>query len=211
MFGVFRGITQEYCLFSYSRDLVRLFSTEQHFILSFLISAISKPRRPARKMPAAADVQAATLTKFLTAWKHGRANDTMALWSDDFTQRLLPLSLGAPCNSNAQAQLIYPKLVEALTNWKVSNFLHDDLQERVSHACQLCQELQERYLDGTLIQRPIPPIDQDLLGKLSDPEIFYQTMAASIDTTPFLSSSGARRASGATRPLFRSTSSRAQR
>lgn len=70
-------------------------------------------------MAAPGNVQAATLEKFLEAWKNGKAEDTMSLWSDDFKQRLLPLSLGTQTASRAQAELIYPKLVGALTNWKV--------------------------------------------------------------------------------------------
>ena len=71
-------------------------------------------------MPAAAHVQAATLDKFLAAWKNGIAEDTIALWSDDFKQRLLPLSLGMEFHPRAEVEVIYPKLVSSLTNWKVS-------------------------------------------------------------------------------------------
>ncbi|KAK8076000.1 Oxidoreductase AflY [Apiospora phragmitis] len=35
------------------------------------------------------------------------------------------------------------------------------------------QELQDRYNDGTPIQRPMPEIDGDLLEKLSNPDVFY--------------------------------------
>lgn len=40
------------------------------------------------------------------------------------------------------------------------------------------QELKDRYDDGTPIQRPIPQVDQELLKKLSDPEVFYQAIGA---------------------------------
>jgi hypothetical protein len=71
-------------------------------------------------MPAPADIQAATLNKFLAAWREGSAPDTMALWSDDFKQRLLPLSLGeSSFRSRDQAALFYPGLVESLRNWEV--------------------------------------------------------------------------------------------
>ncbi len=49
--------------------------------------------------------------------------DTMALWSDDFTQQLLPLLLGIPANSRAQAKIVYPMLMNSLTNWKVCTLL----------------------------------------------------------------------------------------
>jgi hypothetical protein len=72
------------------------------------------------KMPALAPVQAATLDKFLAAWKNQNAKDTVALWSDDFKQRLLPLSLGTPVKLRAEAEAVNTKLIENLTNWKVS-------------------------------------------------------------------------------------------
>lgn len=71
-------------------------------------------------MPAPANVQAATLEKLIDAWKTLSAKDTMALWSDDFKQQILPLSLGAPVHSRTQAEAVYPKLTEALSDWKVS-------------------------------------------------------------------------------------------
>lgn len=71
-------------------------------------------------MPASADIQAATLNKFLASWREGSAPDTMALWSDDFKQRLLPLSLGeSSFRSRDQAAFFYPVLVENLRNWEV--------------------------------------------------------------------------------------------
>jgi hypothetical protein len=38
------------------------------------------------------------------------------------------------------------------------------------------QELRDRYDDGTPIQRPMPEVDNDLLAKLSDPEVFYASL-----------------------------------
>ncbi|KAG6358772.1 hypothetical protein INS49_012291 [Diaporthe citri] len=63
-------------------------------------------------MPAPAHVQAATLDKFLASWKDSNPGNTMALWSDDFTQRILPLSLGMPVNSRVEAETFYPNLVK---------------------------------------------------------------------------------------------------
>ncbi|KAK3382219.1 hypothetical protein B0T24DRAFT_714344 [Lasiosphaeria ovina] len=78
-------------------------------------------------MPAAADVQAATLDRFLESWKDQNARATIDLWSDDFKQRLLPLSLGTPVHSRAAAEAIYPKLVDNLTNWEldIKQVVHD--------------------------------------------------------------------------------------
>lgn len=71
-------------------------------------------------MPAPAHIQAATLDKFLTAWKNQAVKDTIALWPDDFKQQLLPRSLGLPSHARAEAEMIYPKLMGSLNNWKVS-------------------------------------------------------------------------------------------
>jgi hypothetical protein len=72
-------------------------------------------------MPAPAAVQAATLDRFLLAWKNQNAEDTVALWSDDFKQRLLPLSLGIPSKSRAEAEIVNARLMQHLTNWQVSH------------------------------------------------------------------------------------------
>lgn len=71
-------------------------------------------------MPAPAHIQAATLDKFLVAWKDQAVEDTIALWSDDFKQQLLPSSLRLPTHTRAEAEKVYPKLTGSLRNWKVS-------------------------------------------------------------------------------------------
>ncbi|KAK2594648.1 hypothetical protein QQS21_007624 [Conoideocrella luteorostrata] len=78
-------------------------------------------------MPAPAQVQKATIDKFLSSWINGNAEDTIALWSDDFHQRLLPFSLEQPTQSRAHAEVVYTKLVASLTNWKVDikHIVHD--------------------------------------------------------------------------------------
>ena len=70
-------------------------------------------------MPAPAHIQAATLEKFLTAWRNQAVKDTIALWSDDFKQQLLPSSLGLHSQVRAEAEMVYPKLMGSLRNWKV--------------------------------------------------------------------------------------------
>jgi hypothetical protein len=72
-------------------------------------------------MPPPATIQAATLEKFLAAWRNQDEKETVALWSDDFQQRLLPLSLKVPVKSRAEATAVNSKLIEHLTNWKVSS------------------------------------------------------------------------------------------
>jgi hypothetical protein len=72
-------------------------------------------------MPASALIQSATLQRFLTAWKEKDVDGTIELWSEDFTQRLLPAALGVPTKSRSQAEMVYPSLMSSLTNWNVSN------------------------------------------------------------------------------------------
>ncbi|KAK0729555.1 hypothetical protein B0H67DRAFT_638157 [Lasiosphaeris hirsuta] len=78
-------------------------------------------------MPSPADAQVATLDKFLAAWQKGSAAETIALWSDDFTQRLLPLSLGRPALTRAQASAALSMMMGKLTNWKteIRQVVHD--------------------------------------------------------------------------------------
>lgn len=68
---------------------------------------------------AIAKVQEETLNKFLLAWKEQRAEDITALWSDDFKQRVLPLSLQLPAKSRTEAAIMNNILSSKLTNWKV--------------------------------------------------------------------------------------------
>jgi hypothetical protein len=72
-------------------------------------------------MPASALIQSATLQRFLTAWKEKDVDGTIELWSEDFTQRLLPAALGVPTKSRSQAEMVYPSLMSSLKNWNVSN------------------------------------------------------------------------------------------
>jgi len=70
-------------------------------------------------MSAPVHIQRETIDKFLAAWDNGNAQDTMNLWSDDFEQQLLPLSLQQPRRTRGHAEFFYPKLVNNLANWKV--------------------------------------------------------------------------------------------
>jgi hypothetical protein len=47
-------------------------------------------------MPAPAQVQAATLERFVDAWKRWNADDMIAVFADDFTQVTLPFGLNVP-------------------------------------------------------------------------------------------------------------------
>jgi hypothetical protein len=72
-------------------------------------------------MPAPAEVQAATLHKFIAGWKEFTPESWMATWSEDCTQKMLPLSLGIPARSRTEVLGILPKLIGILKNYKVGN------------------------------------------------------------------------------------------
>ena len=72
-------------------------------------------------MPAQAEVQAATLDKFIAGWKEFTPESWMATWSEDCTQKMLPLSLGVPERSRTEVLGILPRLIGILKNYKVSN------------------------------------------------------------------------------------------
>lgn len=70
-------------------------------------------------MPAPAEVQAATLDKFIAGWKIFTPEAWMATWSEDCTQKMLPLSLGIPARSRTEVLGILPNLIGILKNYKV--------------------------------------------------------------------------------------------
>ncbi|KAA8575245.1 hypothetical protein MFRU_002g02160 [Monilinia fructicola] len=78
-------------------------------------------------MPAPAEVQAATLEKFIAGWKEFTPESWMATWSEDCTQKMLPLSLGVPARSRTEVLGILPKLIGILKNYKVDIYeiVHD--------------------------------------------------------------------------------------
>ncbi|ORY69634.1 uncharacterized protein BCR38DRAFT_333345 [Pseudomassariella vexata] len=78
-------------------------------------------------MAATAQIQAATLEKFIAGWKKWTPEDMMAVWSDDCEQRMLPFSLGVPPRSRAEVKVILPKLIEVLTNFELEVYqvIHD--------------------------------------------------------------------------------------
>ncbi|KAI1810481.1 hypothetical protein GGS20DRAFT_589481 [Poronia punctata] len=63
----------------------------------------------------------------------------------------------------------------------------------ISHSLLTClalgagpQELRDRYADEAAGQRPMPPVDQDLLEKLDDAKVFLQTMHVKVQYNTFL-------------------------
>ena len=70
-------------------------------------------------MPGPADVQEATLQKFLAAWEAWSSEGQLAVFTDDIVQRTLPFSLGIPPRTRQQMGDILPRLEEVVSNYKV--------------------------------------------------------------------------------------------
>jgi hypothetical protein len=70
-------------------------------------------------MPAPAEVQAATLAKFIQGWEEWTPESFLAMWSDDCTQQNLPFSSQSPVKNRAHVEQLFPILMSLLTNFKV--------------------------------------------------------------------------------------------
>jgi hypothetical protein len=71
-------------------------------------------------MLASAEVQKATLDKYIEGWKKWTPSDSIAAWSDDVTFKQLPLNSGKPSRSRQQLEPRYIMLIENLMNFEVS-------------------------------------------------------------------------------------------
>ena len=71
-------------------------------------------------MPASAQVQAATLDKYLRGWEKFIPEEMVSMWSDDCEQRMLPTTLGVPARSRAEIQSILPEIANILRNHTVT-------------------------------------------------------------------------------------------
>lgn len=71
-------------------------------------------------MPAPAEVQAATLEKFIKGWSGWTADGFLASWSNDCTQTTLPFSSAVPVRTRAHTEKLFPVLMSVLTNFQVS-------------------------------------------------------------------------------------------
>nr|A0A411PQL6.1 RecName: Full=Monooxygenase AgnL5; AltName: Full=Agnestins biosynthesis cluster protein L5 [Paecilomyces divaricatus]QBG38883.1 hypothetical protein [Paecilomyces divaricatus] len=78
-------------------------------------------------MPAPAEVQAATLQRFLAAWQKWDAQEWLDGFADDFTQITLPLSLGIPSRSRAEVEQVLPALVATVKSYQLTirTVVHD--------------------------------------------------------------------------------------
>lgn len=74
-------------------------------------------------MSNSASAQAATLQRFLDAWKKWDAAGMLATFSDDFTQVTLPLALGIPPRPRAEVEAVFPALVATVKSYEVG-YLH---------------------------------------------------------------------------------------
>lgn len=71
-------------------------------------------------MHASAEVQAATLEKFIDGWSKWTPDDFLASWSENCTQTALPFGSGSPTHSRAELEHLFPKLMSTLTNFQVN-------------------------------------------------------------------------------------------
>ena len=70
-------------------------------------------------MSAPSHVQAATLERFLDAWKRWNADDMLAIFADDFTQVTLPFGMGVPERQRGAVEQVLPVLVGIVSDYKV--------------------------------------------------------------------------------------------
>lgn len=84
-----------------------------------LISNRAHPSPTLLSMTDTANIQAATLERFLAGWKKFTPQSWTELWSEDFVQQMLPFTLGVPPQSRAQALARLTKLMETLKNYQV--------------------------------------------------------------------------------------------
>lgn len=63
----------------------------------------------------------------------------------------------------------------------------------ISHSLLTClglganpQDLRDRYQDEAVSQRPMPPLDEELLERLNDPDVFYENICNKVQYQTFL-------------------------
>ncbi len=71
-------------------------------------------------MPSSAEVQAATLEKFIEGWRKWTPEGFLDSWSEDCTQQNLPFSSNVPVKTRADAEKLFPILMSLMTNFQVS-------------------------------------------------------------------------------------------
>ena len=109
--------------------------------------------------PAPAHIQAATLQRFLDAWKNWDAEEWLAIFADDFTQVTTPFGLGIPSRSRAEVEQVLPALVATVKSYEVRNKTTLVRSRKRSHAdwvwliissqstisCMIPREIKQQY------------------------------------------------------------------
>jgi hypothetical protein len=75
---------------------------------------------PRTIMSPKAEVQAATVEKFIEGWRGWTPEGFLATWSEDCQQKTLPFSFGVPIRTRAHCEQIFPVLMSVLSNFEVS-------------------------------------------------------------------------------------------
>ncbi|KAI1635393.1 hypothetical protein F4809DRAFT_453304 [Biscogniauxia mediterranea] len=78
-------------------------------------------------MPASAEVQAATLNKFIEGWGGWTPEGFLASWHGDCTTKTLPFSAEVPIRTRAETESVFPMMMSFVTNFQltVHNIVHD--------------------------------------------------------------------------------------
>lgn len=83
-------------------------------------------------MPGSAEVQRATIDKFIDGWKTKDPQAWISNWTDDCTNTILPFSMKHPGWSKTEvSEVQLPKLFGNLFNWEVRRQQNPSLTSRV--------------------------------------------------------------------------------
>lgn len=74
-------------------------------------------------MPASAEIQRATLDRFIAGWSNWSAAEMVETWTEDCTQVTLPFSLNHPPRTRAQVEVTLPLVQKVVTGYKVSEHI----------------------------------------------------------------------------------------
>ncbi|KAG7287772.1 hypothetical protein NEMBOFW57_007287 [Staphylotrichum longicolle] len=78
-------------------------------------------------MPASAEIQRATLDRFIAGWSNWSAAEMVETWTEDCTQVTLPFSLNHPPRTRAQVEVTLPLVQKVVTGYKlkIHEIVHD--------------------------------------------------------------------------------------
>jgi hypothetical protein len=90
-------------------------------LLSVGLFPSGNPRR-SFAMLATTEAQAATLDRFIDAWKRWNAEEMISVFaeSEDFRQVTMPFQMGMPERNRSEVQQTLPYVVRAVSNYDVS-------------------------------------------------------------------------------------------